>query len=76
MKVMTIRNVPDPLYEAIARVARREGRSIQRQVLTLLDRVREVDRDPPDVEAAAIRRKLARRKLGDTVREVRAERRR
>jgi plasmid stability protein len=76
MKVITIRNVPDDLYRAISRLAKRNRRSIQQQVLTILDRVRILDNDPPVEKAKEIRKRLANRELGDSVEEIRQERNR
>jgi hypothetical protein len=36
MKTMTIRNVPDPVYDALAESARSEHRSLQEQVRYIL----------------------------------------
>ncbi len=76
MAVMTIRNVPDDVHSALKRLARRNRRSLQQQVLRLLDNARQLDRDSPVAEAAAFRARLAGRDLGDTVAEIREERRR
>ena len=74
MKTLTIRNIPEGLYEAIRRMAVRERRSIQQQVLVLLDRGRVMDRESPVTAARTMRARLAGRDLGDTVAEVREER--
>ena len=74
MKVITVRNVPDDLYRIIARLARRNRRSIQQQVIVLLERARVSASESPVERAAAIRRSLSGRKLGDTVREIRKDR--
>ena len=74
MKTLTIRNIPEGLYQSIRRLAEREHRSIQQQVLVMLDRGRVMDQDSPVAAAAALRARLAGRDLGDTVAEVRAER--
>ncbi len=74
MKTLTIRSIPESLYEAIRRMARRERRSIQQQVLVLLDRGRVMDQESPLVAAWALRERLAGRELGDTVAEIREER--
>ena len=36
MKVITVRNVPDEVYDAVAKLARRNRRSLQQQVLAIL----------------------------------------
>ncbi|RMF84216.1 MAG: hypothetical protein D6739_06225 [Nitrospirae bacterium] len=76
MKVITVRNVPDDVYEAVVRLARRNRRSLQQQVLALLEQTRYLSEESPLDRAASLRRKLAGRALGDTVAEVREERRR
>jgi len=76
MAALTIRNVPDPLYRALVSLARRNRRSLQQQALILLEHARLLDRSSPLERAAAIRGRLAGRDLGDTVAELRKERRR
>lgn len=74
MKAFTIRNIPDDLYRIIARMAQRNRRSIQQQILSILDRARVLDSESPVRRAMIIRQNLAGRELGDTVDEVRKER--
>ena len=74
MKVITIRNIPDDLYKIIVRLAKQNRRSIQQQTLTILDRARILDSAEPVEKAAKIRLKLAGRKLGNTIEEIREER--
>ena len=74
MKSITIRKIPDDLYRAISRLAQRNRRSIQQQVVTILDRSRILDNESPLERAAIIRAKLAGRSLGDTIEEIRQER--
>lgn len=74
MKAFTIRNIPDDLYRIIVRMARRDRRSIQQQVLSILDRARVLDSESPVKRAMTIRQNLEGRELGDTVVEVRRER--
>lgn len=76
MKTVTIRNVPSDLYDTLAELAKRNRRSIQQQVLVLLDRARLLNGAPPSVKAAEMRKKLSNRNLGDTVSEIRIERNR
>ncbi|HDM78537.1 MAG TPA: hypothetical protein ENG51_19050 [Deltaproteobacteria bacterium] len=76
MKVITIRNVPDDLYRAIARLAKENRRSIQQQVLTILDRARVLGDHTVLDRATRIRKRLQGRMLGDTVEEIREERNR
>lgn len=76
MKVLTIRNVPEALYRSIASRAQRNRRSLQQEALSLLERARALERNDSLSRAQAIRRRLSGRQLGDTVREIRAERER
>ncbi len=74
MRNLTIRNVPDDLYRKLASLARLNRRSLQAQVLVLLERARADDPGLLLDRAASIRKRLADRPLGDTVAEVRKER--
>jgi plasmid stability protein len=76
MKVITIRNIPDDLYRVITRLANRNRRSIQQQVLTILDRARIFDKESPVEKAREIRKHLETRELGSCVDEIREERNR
>lgn len=76
MKVLTIRNVPEDLYQIITRLARQNRRSIQQQILSILDRARILDAGTPVEKAAEIRLRLAERELGNTIDEIREERNR
>ena len=74
MKVITVRNVPEDVYSAISQLAKRNRRSLQQQVLVLLEKARSLDQDSPVERARAIRERLSGRDLGDTVSEVREDR--
>lgn len=74
MKTLTIRNIPDDIYDAVSDLAKRNRRSIQQQMIIMLERARSMRDQSPMVQAAEMRRKLAGRDLGDTVREIRRER--
>ncbi len=74
MKALTIRNVPEPLHRSLCELASRNRRSLQQQVLLLLERAHVLQGASPTVAAAGIRRRLAGRPLGNTVAEVREER--
>lgn len=76
MKVLTIRNIPDDLYRVITRIAKRNRRSIQQQVLTIIERVRVLDNESPVEKAMEIRERFAGRELGNTVEEIHEERNR
>ncbi len=76
MKALTIRNIPDDLYRVITRIAKRNRRSLQQQVISILDRARVLDTDSPVNKATAIRAQLKGRELGDTIMEIQEERNR
>ena len=76
MKTLTIRNIPDDLYKTITRVAQRNRRSIQQQVLVILDKARVYDNESPVDKAMAIRQALMDRDLGNTINEIHVERNR
>ena len=76
MPVLTIRDVPEDLHRLLRDMAARNRRSLQQQVLLLLERARALDGPNPAVEAAAIRTRLEGRELGDTIAELNADRRR
>lgn len=74
MPILTIRGVSDELHGALARVAARNRRSVQAQVLLLLEAAHRLDTPSPLAEAESIRARFAGRDLGDTVSEIRADR--
>ena len=74
MKTLTVRNVPDDLYKRLVGLARSNRRSLQQQILTLLEQVRWQQGRDPLAAARAIRRELEGRELGDTVADLRRER--
>lgn len=76
MKIITIRNIPDDLYRVITRIAKRNRRSIQQQMLTIIERARILDIESPVEKAMEIRKRFSGRKLGNTVEEIREERNR
>jgi len=76
MKAMTLKNIPDDLYMAIASLAKRNNRSMQRQVLAILDKARILLHESPAQRASDIRIRLSGRSLGNTVEEIRKERNR
>ena len=67
MRTMTIRNLPDEVYEGLKEMAQANHRSLQEQVLRML--TEEVRLRTPSVceEAAAYRAKLTGRKQARTV---------
>ena len=76
IKDITIRNIPEDLYRIITRMAKRNRRSIQQQILTILYRARVLDNESPVEKALEIRQRLAGRRLGNTIEEIHMERNR
>lgn len=76
MKTLTVRNVPDTVYDQLADWARENHRSLQEQARHLLEM--NVKLRSPCVleEAAAYRVRLAGRQLGNVVEDIRRERER
>ena len=74
MKAMTVRNIPDDLYIAIANLAKQNRRSMQNQVLVILEQARVLSLGSPAQRACDIRTLLSGRSLGNTVEEIRKER--
>ena len=76
MRSLTIRNVPDKVYEGIAKLAVINKRSLQQQALFFLESCHQLfGRKPnPLQEAMQIRSSLQNRALGDVVSDVKAER--
>ena len=76
MKIMTIRNVPDNVHDRMVELARRNRRSLQQQVLVIMERACELGNRSVLDTARGIRGRLAGRELGDTVRDIREDRER
>ncbi len=74
MKSLTIRNIPDDLYKIIVNMAKSNHRSIQQQILFILERARMFSNRSPVERAKDIRQRLNGRKLGDTIKEIEEER--
>ncbi|MEI6789849.1 MAG: hypothetical protein WCK42_01560 [Myxococcaceae bacterium] len=75
MHVLTVRQIPDSLYDTLAALARRNRRSLQQQAMMLLERCRFLDTESSPVERArSIRSSLSNLQLGDVVQDVRTER--
>lgn len=74
MKTLTVRNVPDTVYEQLASWAKESHRSLQEQVRYLLEEDVKLQRMCVMEEAAAYRTKLASRELGNVVEDVRGDR--
>ncbi len=76
MRTITVRGVPDPLYLRLKRLAAVSRRSLQQQILVILERAPTDPADDMLRRAAAIRRRLKDRNLGDIVLDLRNERER
>ena len=74
MKTMTVRNVPDSIYKQLTEWACANNRSLQEQVRHLL--VQEVKLHKPSAleAAAAARKRLKGRALGNVVVDIREDR--
>lgn len=78
MKSLVIRQIPPDLYVAIKNLALRNRRSMQQQILVLLECAKFLDYKvgSPVTMAEEIRNSLSGRELGDTVAEIREDRER
>jgi len=74
MKALSVRNLPDDVYEALRVMAASNHRSIQEQVRCLIERETKLSSGPGLASARAWRVRLAGRALGDTVADVRQDR--
>jgi len=74
MRALSIRNLPDDVYEALKAMAAANHRSMQEQVRWMIERETKLTAGAGLVEARAWRLRLAGRELGDTVEDVRQDR--
>lgn len=74
MKALSIRNLPDDVYEALKAMAAANHRSMQEQVRYLIEREARLAASPGLAAARAWRVRLTGRNLGDTVEDVRLDR--
>ena len=74
MKALSIRNLPDEIYDALKAMAAANHRSLQEQVLCIIEREARLAAGTGLAAARAWRMKLAGRTLGDTVDDVRQDR--
>lgn len=74
MPALTIRDVPEDLYRLLKRLAERNRRSLQQELLIQLEHARLRATDSPLERARVLRESFAGRDMGDVVAEVRAER--
>lgn len=74
MKALSIRNLPDDVYDALKAMAAANHRSMQEQVRCLIEREARLAAGPGLAVARAWRARLAGRNLGNTVADVRKDR--
>jgi plasmid stability protein len=74
MKVIHIRNVPDDVYNALKALAAANHRSLPEQLRFIIEREVQLAAGSGMATARAWRTRLAGRKLGDTVTDVRQDR--
>lgn len=74
MKALSIRNLPDEVYEALKKMAATNHRSMQEQVRCMIEREARLAAGSGLAEARAWRVRLTGRSLGDTVEDVRQDR--
>ena len=74
MKALSIRNLPDEVYEALKAMAAANHRSMQEQVRCMIEREAKLAGGNGLTAAREWRIRLAGRKLGDTVEDVRQDR--
>lgn len=76
MKAISIRNVPDDVYSALAAMAKNNHRSLQEQVKFLLEKEIKLLKGSSIANAYTWRKRLAHRHLTDTVESIREDRNR
>lgn len=74
MKTLTIRNVPDAVHAELAAWAAESRRSLQEQVLYLIEEDVKLRGGAVMESAADYRARLATRELGNAVQDVRGDR--
>ena len=76
MKSLTIRNIPDQVYEKLTGLARRNKRSLQKQIQMVLERESRLGETSCISEARVLRDRFSGREWGDIVKDIRKERER
>jgi len=76
MKVLTIRNIPEKVYETLTSIAKDNRRSLQQQALLILEQSTEFFKQSHGSleRALLIRKSLENRDLGNTLKDLREER--
>ncbi len=73
-KILTVRNIPVDVYRSISSLAKENKRSIQAQILLLLEKASLLTKLKPLDTASKIRASLEGRKFKNVVEEIRDER--
>lgn len=73
MKSISIRNIPEPVYTALQRMAKQNHRSLQEQVKCILEQEVHLTRGSPLAAAAKWRQKFKQRRFSDTVTMIRRD---
>lgn len=76
MKAISIRNVPDHIYEELQNMAKTNRRSLQEQIKLILEKEVNLSNRSFLADAAQWRKRLQGRNLTDTVNTVRKDRQR
>jgi predicted CopG family antitoxin len=74
MKAISIRNIPDDVYAALQKMAKRNRRSLQEQIKLILEQEAKLGNRSFLTEAAEWRKRLKDRNLKDSVEMVRKDR--
>lgn len=74
MKSLSVRNIPDDIYKALKNLAKLNHRSLQEQVRYLLAMQVRLISPSPLAEAKNWRNKLKNRMLGNTIDDIREDR--
>ena len=74
MKTLTIREVPDAVYATLKECAAKNRRSLQQQIVFMLEREADLARGSNADRLLRWRERLAGRKLGNVVADIRSER--
>ena len=74
MKALSIRNLPDDVYDTLKAMAAANHRSMQEQVRCMIERETKLAAAPGIAVAREWRTRLSGRNLGDTIEDVRKDR--
>lgn len=76
MKVLTVRGVPDTVYQTLQRLARENRRSMQEQITLILEQEAALVTGSRLAGALAIRKRLGARAWGSIAADIRKDRER